>query len=59
MVSGFQDDLDPEELRQSETKAATVPSMDITLTSDEEEQPPKASKGATDEGDLGLGLGLR
>ncbi|CAB1318995.1 unnamed protein product [Coregonus sp. 'balchen'] len=46
MVSGFQDDFAPDELCQSVPKsvpkAAAVPSMGITLTSDEEDEGTKA-----------------
>ncbi|KAM6985139.1 rab-like protein 6 [Aplochiton taeniatus] len=69
MVSGFQDDLDPAELCQTvamPTAAAPAPpaaaSMGVTLTSDEEEEVPKAPEVTSvfedeEDGDLGLGSG--
>ncbi|XP_045081005.1 rab-like protein 6 isoform X2 [Coregonus clupeaformis] len=54
MVSGFQDDFAPDELCQSVPKsvpkAAAVPSMGITLTSDEEDEGTKALKVIQDGG---------
>lgn len=54
MVSGFQDDLDPEELCQARPKTLAAPSLGVTLTSDEEEE---ATKTNQDEG-LSLDSGL-
>ncbi|XP_067114173.1 rab-like protein 6 isoform X1 [Osmerus mordax] len=50
MVSGFQDDLDPEELCQAVPKAMAAPSLGITLTSDEEEEATTAPKPNLDGG---------
>lgn len=52
MVSGFQDDMDPEELCRTvpKAKAKAAPSQGITLTSDEEED-------ATEDGGPGLDAG--
>ncbi len=46
LVSGFQDDLDPDDrgLSQPAVKAA-IPSMSVTLTSDEEEGDSSLHKG--------------
>uniref|UniRef100_A0A4W5LSW3 Uncharacterized protein n=1 Tax=Hucho hucho TaxID=62062 RepID=A0A4W5LSW3_9TELE len=54
MVSGFQDDFAPDELCQSVPKsvpkAAAVPSMGITLTSDEEDEGTNALNVVQDSG---------
>lgn len=43
MVSGFQDELDPDDTQPSLPQAKTMPpSKDITLTSDEEEGVPES-----------------